>query len=583
MRHSCRRHSCRYACRKQSVFQALVLLLLIHVVLIGVVCGLLYFFGSPAHASAEKFLHQGDVMAATKLGSIEADKAKGGPNPFYQGKSQGPGGLHPDVSQMLIESGEQFVIDPLRDPLLKGADPIRDTSLKVIGGQGTQNISVTSGGRDEVVRCEEPGEDSLHVCKSRLHAEVHEEIGDPVHGNWPLNGDGDFARFRHLFWQAQSPQWRVLVAQHINIPLDQMVSAHSTGMNAKSNNGVLEHFYGNVAYSYRPKVKVATTSWQNACGELEKRADLGLCHYVSKKCTQGPETRVFEGVQVHRDCWEETYTYNCAHECEDNCGPLRAKGCVQTRSDCKKWIGKTCVVHTQTYKCQESPKTQPRITGGDTPFCLDGSCRDQSHELNNEMMQAISQLAILKDMQGSFNMPIFRGSTHQCSKNILDFRDCCGSGKGWGVSLGLAGCGEDEKALQVRRQKGLCHFVGTYCAEKVLGQCIRKKTSYCCFGSKLLKAFHVQGRPQIGMRWGDGKNPQCRGFTVDELQRIDFSRLDLREVFEELMQDFQPGKIQNVNQKIQERLEIMKESVRHQDPALKGRAPGQSPQQRGSA
>jgi conjugal transfer mating pair stabilization protein TraN len=176
------------------------------------------------------------------------------------------------------------------------------------------------------------------------------------------------------------------------------------------------------------------------------------------------------------------------------------------------------------------------------------------------MMSSLAQLGLLKEMQGKMNS-IFKGDQHQCSKHILSFKDCCGSGKGWGKSLGLGGCGEKEKLLQKKRQARLCHYVGTYCAKKVLGKCVKKKSSFCCFGSKLLKAFQEQGRKQINLGWGKPKHPMCRGFTIIELQRIDFSKLDLSEAFEDLMKNYNPSKLQGTGQKIGERLDTIKQGL----------------------
>jgi hypothetical protein len=104
------------------------------------------------------------------------------------------------------------------------------------------------------------------------------------------------------------------------------------------------------------------------------------------------------------------------------------------------------------------------------------------------------------------------------------------------VSLGLAGCGEEEKTLHRQRSKGLCVEVGTFCAHKskFLKMCLTKKTSFCCFPNKLLKAIQEQGRAQLGIGWGNGESPDCRGLTPGELSRIDFSKLDLRAAVEEV-------------------------------------------------
>ena len=64
------------------------------------------------------------------------------------------------------------------------------------------------------------------------------------------------------------------------------------------------------------------------------------------------------------------------------------------------------------------------------------------------------------------------------------------------------------------------------------------------------------------MGWGEPKEPLCRGFTIEEIQRIDFSKLDLREVFEELIKDFKPGKQGGTGKHIGARMEAIKQGLR---------------------
>jgi hypothetical protein len=61
------------------------------------------------------------------------------------------------------------------------------------------------------------------------------------------------------------------------------------------------------------------------------------------------------------------------------------------------------------------------------------------------------------------------------------------------------------------------------------------KRSFCCFGSKLVKNIQVQARKQLGLGFGDVKSPECRGLTAEEIARVDFSKLDLSEIYEELI------------------------------------------------
>lgn len=340
---------------------------------------------------------------------------------------------------------------------------------------------------------------------------------------------------------------------------------------------------GRCEYWYQPLIKmnyeeeviqVLPDEWISNCARLEERVDQGLCAYDSKNCTQGKQTRFIEGVPITRDCWEETYTYSCAYPAKNDCGPLRARGCAQISSHCKQKVGNTCVVYSQSYQCKgnATPGSTDSITGGETPFCLDGNCREQSWETNDEMMATLAQLRIMKEMQGHIkNGTIFKGEDKRCSKCIVSFKDCCGSGKGWGKNLRLTDCSPDERLLREKRNAGLCHYVGTYCAEKIpLVGCIKKKSTYCCFGSKLLKAFHVQGRPQLGLGWGSAQEPLCRGFTVEELQRIDFSKLDLREIYEDLMKNFKPSRMNDIGKKVGDRLGIIKKGL---DPKKKQQSP----------
>ena len=131
--------------------------------------------------------------------------------------------------------------------------------------------------------------------------------------------------------------------------------------------------------------------------------------------------------------------------------------------------------------------------------------------------------------------------------------------KGWGTSLHLASCSEEEKLLAQLKDKKLCHQVGTYCAKKVLGICLSKKTSYCCFGNKLLRLIQEQGRSQLGISWGEPENPCCRGLKPEELARIDFSRIDMSEIFEDIIASYKQPDTARLQTRVAENL---KDNVR---------------------
>ena len=103
------------------------------------------------------------------------------------------------------------------------------------------------------------------------------------------------------------------------------------------------------------------------------------------------------------------------------------------------------------------------------------------------------------------------------------------------VVMELQSCEPEEQQLGMHLGANLCHFVGSYCSKKVFGACLETKQSYCCYNSKLSKIINEQGKPQIGKGWGSAESPNCGGFTVEEFQRVDFSKLDLSEFTADIM------------------------------------------------
>jgi conjugal transfer mating pair stabilization protein TraN len=112
----------------------------------------------------------------------------------------------------------------------------------------------------------------------------------------------------------------------------------------------------------------------------------------------------------------------------------------------------------------------------------------------------------------------------------------------WSIAMlalqlsGLLSCEQADKVLAMKRDNRLCHGVGSYCSARVpvLGTCVETTETYCCFNSRISRILNEQGRPQIGKGWGGPEGPDCSGFTITELQSLDFSRMDLSEFFAEI-------------------------------------------------
>jgi hypothetical protein len=98
----------------------------------------------------------------------------------------------------------------------------------------------------------------------------------------------------------------------------------------------------------------------------------------------------------------------------------------------------------------------------------------------------------------------------------------------------LLQCDQSSTQAAIKRNLRLCAEVGDYCAQKVLFVCLKEATGYCCFGNLLARIIQVQGRAQLGLGWGSPKHPDCRGLTVEELQRIDWKAIDWSEYLEDL-------------------------------------------------
>jgi conjugal transfer mating pair stabilization protein TraN len=108
------------------------------------------------------------------------------------------------------------------------------------------------------------------------------------------------------------------------------------------------------------------------------------------------------------------------------------------------------------------------------------------------------------------------------------------------VVMSATSCDEEEGRLAMKEGARLCHTVGTYCSSciRVFGSCvscITHTTRKCCFNSVLARIVNEQGRVQIDRSWGSARRPDCAGFTIAELQSLDFAAMDLSEFYASLV------------------------------------------------
>lgn len=199
-----------------------------------------------------------------------------------------------------------------------------------------------------------------------------------------------------------------------------------------------------------------------------------------------------------------------------------ANNCKREKFTCQANSNRPCSFVDNSWQCSPFPC----IGGNDvTPLGTIEGSNDKKNDGWKESGDCAGQIYI------------FNGSDKRCRNWDMFFGltggGCCDKEK---VFAGIVSCKDNEKALAKLNKAEQCHFIGEYCSKKakmgIVEVCVQKSNSNCCFGSKLARAIHEQGRPQINMTWGSAESPQCRGFKPEEFQKLDFSKIDLSGTFD---------------------------------------------------
>jgi|GEM_PF-3523009 hypothetical protein len=86
-------------------------------------------------------------------------------------------------------------------------------------------------------------------------------------------------------------------------------------------------------------------------------------------------------------------------------------------------------------------------------------------------------------------------------------------------------CKDHEFDLAVQREIGSCSYAGLYCSQRVLGVCLKRRESYCCYRSPMSKMLRESADGGT-LDHGNARNPDCRGIPIDRLDDIDWSVLN---------------------------------------------------------
>lgn len=291
-----------------------------------------------------------------------------------------------------------------------------------------------------------------------------------------------------------------------------------------------------------------TDRWRDGCPAFSAECET----QGPAVCVEGPEERLLtattgEQYPAFRECWRTRTPLLCAGTVTTDagyCSELVARGCSPVDTEC---LGGTC---EHTYQCPLDGWSEPVDDCSASTFGLSGIEFETGVAPSTDFgvtaanLQAMEQAVLQMDSSGvnCVEMPpgsgeydcvgdlsIFNGEDLRCKKKALGFSNCC-SRSGWG--LGWADqCDAGEERLRAAREQGQCFYVGSYCSEDSIFGCLAKKETHCCFRSKLGRIIHEQGRPQLGLDWGDPENPECGGFSAEQLAALDFSLIDFSEYF----------------------------------------------------
>ncbi|HHQ9678228.1 TPA: type-F conjugative transfer system mating-pair stabilization protein TraN [Escherichia coli] len=243
---------------------------------------------------------------------------------------------------------------------------------------------------------------------------------------------------------------------------------------------------------------------------------------------------------VYSDCWAWKDTYLKQEADNGSCDVyMKDPACTVSRVNCQEKSGSACLQEEVTFSCEKKVTGEAQLCSGQL-VCANGECDAIENNTSDGFGKAVSALAAVtaaaKDVaaMNDVNVRAFTGKPVECRMAIAGFSNCC-KDSGWGQGIGLAHCDSEEKALGKAKEKLLTVYVGTYCSKKAQGVCLQKKKAYCQFDSKLAQIVQAQGRKgQLGIGFGSGKHPDCRGITVEELQSLKFDRMDFSNFYGDL-------------------------------------------------
>jgi conjugal transfer mating pair stabilization protein TraN len=69
----------------------------------------------------------------------------------------------------------------------------------------------------------------------------------------------------------------------------------------------------------------------------------------------------------------------------------------------------------------------------------------------------------------------------------------------------------------------------------------------------MTRIIQEQGKQQLGLGFGSKKDPDCSGFTPEQLQQVDFSTIDMSDFYEDLNANMELPNMQEIQDRINDK------------------------------
>ncbi len=284
-------------------------------------------------------------------------------------------------------------------------------------------------------------------------------------------------------------------------------------------------------------------TWSETC---EDGFSSMLCGAPVTTCTSGPSVEIVNDELVPMACTEEQTEWTCAStEYMSDCGPLETDpGCSLTNSVCYSMDeDSVCGAFEQTYQCGSPDSQAFDATCEAVNVTVGGVTQSIPHNTSDDIgvalvgIEVLNTLAtefehdmsladrLLGNVEGDFDVQYFSATRRRCRVGILRTINCCRD-SGWALGI-IAECNEDEVALYGALQAGSAVYMSTYCSERLLFVCAQRSRRYCTYNSRIARIISEQGLRQL---YGSFS---CRAMTQEELDAIDWNRIDFSSAFGE--------------------------------------------------